>query len=184
MASRAPAGLLTIPRAAGQRQQTDRRLSRARPASHSTGWPEAATARLAQGIEHDVSDRAAHLLRQVSRVRETPAENRRHSIVGLPSRPLDRGRTMQLASLTIIYQSVAFPRSPSFLAMPPQSPRPRAADDFSAIRARMEELRRERTRVPPDNDARRESGPRPNAISDRPGLAHRPGPSPAMRRGS
>ncbi len=68
--------------------------------------------------------------------------------------------------------------------MPPQSPRPRAADDFPAIRARMEELRRERARVSPDDDTRREAGLRPNAISDRPGLAHRPGPSPAMRRGS
>jgi|SRR5713226_6528979 len=111
----------------------------------------------------------------------------RRSSVTIPSilEYLDRVQTMQLASLTIIIQSVAFPCFvPSFPTMLPQSPRPRAADDFSAIRARMEELRRERTRVPPDNDARRESGPRPNAISDRPGLAHRPGPSPAMRRGS
>ncbi len=66
--------------------------------------------------------------------------------------------------------------------MLPQSPRPRAADDFPAIRARMEELRRERARVPPDDDARRERGPRPNAISDRPGLADRSGLSPAVRR--
>ncbi len=37
-------------------------------------------------------------------------------------------------------------------------------------------------RVPPDDDARRERGPRPNAISDRPGLADRSGLSPAVRR--
>jgi hypothetical protein len=34
--------------------------------------------------------------------------------------------------------------------MLPQSPRPRAADDFDAIRARMEELRRGRTRAADD----------------------------------
>lgn len=33
--------------------------------------------------------------------------------------------------------------------------RPRAADDFSAIRARMEELRRKRSRVPSAEDPRR-----------------------------
>ena len=60
--------------------------------------------------------------------------------------------------------------------------RPRAADDFAAIRARLEELRREHARVPPDDDTRRADGPRPYAISDRPGLADRPGLSPAIRR--
>ena len=60
--------------------------------------------------------------------------------------------------------------------------RPRAADDFATIRARMEELRRERARVTPDDDGRRGSGPRPNALSDRPGPVERPGLSPAMRR--
>ena len=60
--------------------------------------------------------------------------------------------------------------------------RPRAADDFATIRARMEELRRERARVPPDDYARRENGPWPNATSDRPELADRPGISPAIRR--
>jgi hypothetical protein len=33
--------------------------------------------------------------------------------------------------------------------------RPRAADDFAAIRARMEELRRERSPAPPSEDPRR-----------------------------
>jgi hypothetical protein len=60
--------------------------------------------------------------------------------------------------------------------------RPRAADDFLAIRARMEELRRERARVPADDDLRRADGPRPYAISNRPRLADRPGLSPAIRR--
>lgn len=83
---------------------------------------------------------------------------------------------MRLASLTIITQSVVFPLFAEFPTMLPQSPRPRAADDFPAIRTRIEELRRERARVTPDDDGCRGSGPRPNAISDRPGL------SPAMRR--
>ena len=51
--------------------------------------------------------------------------------------------------------------------------RPRAADDFAAIRARMEELRRERAGRPADDDTRRVSGP--NAISDKPRLADRSG---------
>ena len=34
----------------------------------------------------------------------------------------------------------------------------RAADDFPAIRARLEELRRERSRVAADNDRRRADG--------------------------
>jgi hypothetical protein len=58
--------------------------------------------------------------------------------------------------------------------------RSRAADDFPAIRARMEELRRERAHVPPADDPRR-AGP-PDAISNRPGLAAGSGPSPVMRR--
>jgi len=59
--------------------------------------------------------------------------------------------------------------------------RPRAADDFAAIRTRMEELRRERASVPTDDDTRRDG--KPNAISDKPRLADRSGLSPAMRRG-
>jgi hypothetical protein len=34
---------------------------------------------------------------------------------------------------------------------------PRAADDFRVIRARMEELRRERAQVPPERDAQQPS---------------------------
>jgi hypothetical protein len=52
--------------------------------------------------------------------------------------------------------------------------RPRAADDFPAIRARMEELRRERARMPADDDLyRTDSLP---ATSDKVGLP------PAIRR--
>jgi len=59
--------------------------------------------------------------------------------------------------------------------------RPRAADDFPAIRARMEELRRECARA--DEDTRRPDGPPPYAISGRPGSTDRSsGLSPIMRR--
>jgi hypothetical protein len=37
----------------------------------------------------------------------------------------------------------------------------RAADDFAIIRARLEELRRERARAAPETGDRSESGPRP-----------------------
>ncbi len=48
--------------------------------------------------------------------------------------------------------------------------RPRAADDFAAIRARMEELRRERARVWAEKDSGSSVGPRPfHAASSRPG---------------
>jgi hypothetical protein len=46
--------------------------------------------------------------------------------------------------------------------------RPRAADDFAAIRARMEELRRENARVPADHD--RLTRPRPQSTGDKPAL--------------
>jgi hypothetical protein len=38
---------------------------------------------------------------------------------------------------------------------------PRAADDFAVIRARLEELRRERARAVPETGDRSESGPGP-----------------------
>ena len=60
--------------------------------------------------------------------------------------------------------------------------RPRAADDFPAIRARMDELRRERAGESADKNARRMDAPRPYAITTRPALTDRPGLSPAMRR--
>jgi hypothetical protein len=61
--------------------------------------------------------------------------------------------------------------------------RPRAADDFPAIRARMEELRRERAPTSAGDDTRRSDGPRPYAISGGSGPADRSsGISPMMRR--
>jgi hypothetical protein len=62
--------------------------------------------------------------------------------------------------------------------------RPRAADDFPAIRARIEELRRERARVPDDDDDRRVKDPRPYSGSSRPATADKPGLSPAISRAS
>ena len=54
--------------------------------------------------------------------------------------------------------------------------RSRAADDFPAIRARMEELQRERSRAPDDDNLRRADGPRPysgsqQATADKPELS-------------
>jgi hypothetical protein len=46
--------------------------------------------------------------------------------------------------------------------------RPRAADDFAVIRARMEELRRENASVPPDDDG--SVKPRPQSGGNKPGL--------------
>jgi hypothetical protein len=43
--------------------------------------------------------------------------------------------------------------------------RPRAADDFATIRARMEELRRERDEASADDEPRAAIGPRPYAVS-------------------
>ena len=45
--------------------------------------------------------------------------------------------------------------------------RPRAADDFAVIRARMEELRRESMPEPADNDSAK---PRPRSTGNKPGL--------------
>ena len=52
--------------------------------------------------------------------------------------------------------------------------RPRAADDFPAIRARMEELRRECVRVPADDNLRRAEGLRQQPGSCRPMTAGKP----------
>jgi hypothetical protein len=62
--------------------------------------------------------------------------------------------------------------------------RARAADDFVTIRSRMEELRRERAQAAAGNNnlPPSRSRPRPYAVSARPILADRPGVSPAVRR--
>ena len=57
----------------------------------------------------------------------------------------------------------------------------RAADDFPAIRARIEELRRERVRMPADDDPRRASAAQPHADT-RPVLVSKSGLPPAIRR--
>jgi hypothetical protein len=60
--------------------------------------------------------------------------------------------------------------------------RPRAADDFAVIRARLEEPRRERAGVSVDDHPRRPEGPRPYAISTRPGPRAKPGMAPVLQR--
>ncbi len=59
--------------------------------------------------------------------------------------------------------------------------RPRAADDFTVIRARMEELRRERAGVL-EHEARRPDGARPYAVSTQSDLSGRSGLSRELRR--
>ena len=59
--------------------------------------------------------------------------------------------------------------------------RPRAADDFTLIWARMEELRRERAGVP-EPEARRLDGERSYSISARSDAAAQSGLSPELRR--
>ena len=60
--------------------------------------------------------------------------------------------------------------------------RPRAADDFPAIRARMKQLRQERARVPTDDNLRRAEGPRPHSGSSRPASTDKPELSLPLRR--
>ena len=60
--------------------------------------------------------------------------------------------------------------------------RPRAADDFLVIRARMEEIKREQTKVASENDADPVAGPRPYAIAAKARSGGRPGISPIMQR--
>ena len=79
---------------------------------------------------------------------------------------------MQLASLTIIFQSVAVPLVAEFQTMLPQSSRPRAADDFATIRSRMEELRCERARLSV-GDVPRPIDEMPPYASTRPSLANK-----------
>ena len=62
--------------------------------------------------------------------------------------------------------------------------RPRAADDFTAIRTRMEELRRERAAAPADDTNRQANGAPPDAVvgSARGPTGRSSGLSPVMRR--
>lgn len=86
----------------------------------------------------------------------------------------------ELAPLTIISQSIARQN----IGRKQQGgtvARPRAADDFTTIRARLNELRRERAAVPPDDKPHRPD-PRPDEISGRPPTAEKSGLSPELRR--
>ncbi len=60
--------------------------------------------------------------------------------------------------------------------------RPPAADDFPAIRARLEELRRERGGQAPLVDDRTPEAPRPYAVGSRAVQSRSPGLTPLMRR--
>jgi hypothetical protein len=60
--------------------------------------------------------------------------------------------------------------------------RSHAADDFPAIRARMEELRRQRARVPADDDLRRADGPRLYSGGSQPAAVDKSELSAALRR--
>jgi hypothetical protein len=60
--------------------------------------------------------------------------------------------------------------------------RSRVADDFPAIRARMEELRRERARVTADDNPRRAEGQRPHSDSGQPAAVGKSELSAALRR--
>ena len=60
--------------------------------------------------------------------------------------------------------------------------RSHAADDFPAIRARMEELRRERARGPDDDSLRGIEGRRPYSGSSLPATGDKSGLSPAIGR--
>jgi hypothetical protein len=66
--------------------------------------------------------------------------------------------------------------------MLPQSPRPRAADDFAAIRARLQELRRERAQIMADSERRPATGPRPYSVGNRPAPARKPNLQAVIRR--
>jgi hypothetical protein len=58
--------------------------------------------------------------------------------------------------------------------------RPRAADDFAEIRARVEELRRDRAQMSADKAPRFVTGPRPYSVGSGPAPSGKPGP--AIRR--
>jgi len=66
--------------------------------------------------------------------------------------------------------------------MLPKSPRIRAADDFVTIRARMEELRRQRAQVGAESELRPAPGPRPYAVNSRPTLGNKTNLQAVFRR--
>jgi hypothetical protein len=70
-----------------------------------------------------------------------------------------------------------FPLVAEIPMMLPKSPRPRAAEDFPAIRARMEELQLAADKEPPLT-----RGLRPYGLANRPELADKPNSSPMTIR--
>jgi hypothetical protein len=66
--------------------------------------------------------------------------------------------------------------------MLPRSPRPRAADDFVSIRARLEELRRERAQAPAESERRPAPAPRPYSVGSRPAPANKRNLQAVIRR--
>jgi hypothetical protein len=88
----------------------------------------------------------------------------------------------RLAPLTIISQSAAGQIQFAIKQNGGDVAQSRAADDFPAIRARMEELRRERTRMPADDNLSRAEGLRPHSGSSRPAAVDKPELSLPLRR--
>src|SRR3954470_458115 len=84
-----------------------------------------------------------------------------------------RRQSAWLAPLTIIFH--AAPVRAPLCATEEAVTRPRAADDFPAIRARMEELERERAGTTSDEDTLRRDAPLPYAANGRSGTPDRSG---------
>src|SRR4051794_14771376 len=89
--------------------------------------------------------------------------------------------SLRLVPLTIIFHAISqetcTENAEGTLA------RSRAADDFPAIRARMEELKRERAGTTTNDDTQRRDAPLPYAVNSRPGTTDRSGISPQLHRG-
>src|SRR4051794_15053954 len=102
-------------------------------------------------------------------------------ILSSPNRDASHPDSPRLVPLAIIFhaadQATCTQNAEGALA------RSRAADDFPAIRARMEELKRERAGTTTDDDALRRDAPLPYAANGRSGTPDRSGISPQLRRG-
>src|SRR3954451_14174577 len=92
-----------------------------------------------------------------------------------------RRRSVWLALLTIIFHAIGQETCTEIAEG--TLARSRAADDFPAIRARMEEWKRERARTTTDDDTLRRDAPLPYAANGRSGTTDQSGMSPQLRRG-
>ena len=128
-----------------------------------------------------VSDQHQHTVIAASRCRgRPPISDQRGSGAGARGKLNDLGHpanagligAAQLVPAPIINQSVG--RQTSKLVGGNMA-RPRAADDFPAIRARMEELRRERDQVLAEGNPQPAIGPRPYFVGRSPAVAGKPG---------